>query len=373
MAPPAPKLVYIDDKYDLVEGLKSRLEKHAEVIDITSSLDKMEQIKSATEKADIVVSDWDLNNTLVADHGLGFVDGGALIEGVASWRRSSDFIHVIFSGQLQQIEALEEVLPGDFASHPHILARRLGVDWVGQKSLPDNFYKALEGLSDAVARINAIGSDNTYTSQQRLCRLLGASNDKAIGSDLAEELPAFGPPPIETSGARRFDVIRWLLLEVLPYPTFLIDAEEVARRVGVEPNWFVNTSSDLQNSLGDAEYRGILRDVWQGKRWWTRHVESTLWTLSEGQTVYGDAWQRKLETLGVPKNRVLKLSDPAIARSYFGASTGIVLDVSEAVRINPPHWPSAAGQAYARKSDVEQDSLLQQIADPNDLNSASVA
>lgn len=370
MAASFPKLVYIDDKVDLVEDLKHRLEKCADVTAITSSLEKLADIKEASQSADIVISDWDLDGSLLAQPGLGYEDGGALIEGVASWRRSSDFIHIIFSGQLEQIEALQEVETELFGSHLHILARRLGVDWVGQKNRSEPFYKSLESCAAAVQRIGAMAGAKTSTSIDRLRTLLGSSDGSGIEDELVEEIPAYGPPPIELIAARRFDVIRWLLLEILPYPTFLIDAEELARRIGVKYTWFKKDDCNLRAKFIDAEYKGILNDVGLGKRWWTQRVESRLWELSEGQTVYGDAWRERLVAMGVPFEELLQCSDPAIPRGYFGVSTGRIIDVSDAIRINPPHWPSAAGQAYAQKSDVLADEFLQQIADPSDLASA---
>jgi len=367
MQPARTKIVYIDDQEDLVESLAQRLRYSADIAPIPSSVDKIKEIRAEAETADIVVSDWDLKQSLVSANGLGYADGGALIEAVASWRRGRDFIHTIFSGQLNAIKELEEVSTPDFDSHRHILSRRLGVDWVGQKSSAESFYSALEALSESVQRINELTLDDSTSPRNRLSRLMAEGNAQPIDDVLAEEIPAFGPPKIDASKARRFDVVRWLLLEVLPYPTFLIDSYEVARRLRVNPSWFASEQSPLHEALNYAQYKGILHNAGMGKRWWARHVESALWELSNKQQIYGAAWKSKLRDLTVPAEDILSEADPVIIRGYFGVSTGKVSDVSETVRISPPHWPSSAAQAYAFKADVLQDPFLQQISDPNDL------
>ncbi|MYF17665.1 MAG: hypothetical protein F4215_09850, partial [Gemmatimonadetes bacterium] len=80
--------------------------------------------------------------------------------------------------------------------------------------------------------------------------------------------------------------IRWLLHQVLPYPSFLWAEHWVAARFGITVKALgkvVAGNSPLAKDLNSMRYSGILEDF-LGDRWWRGAIEDYAWNLVEGHT-----------------------------------------------------------------------------------------
>jgi hypothetical protein len=76
-------------------------------------------------------------------------------------------------------------------------------------------------------------------------------------------------------------IIRWLLHEVLPFPSFLLDERYVAARLRIEPESLrtilvAKKPARIRRELEPFEYLGLLHDF-SGRRWWRAGIDSWLW------------------------------------------------------------------------------------------------
>src|SRR5438105_4057261 len=87
----------------------------------------------------------------------------------------------------------------------------------------------------------------------------------------------------ETTNGMAF--VRWLLHDILPFPSFLMDERYLAARLHVDPASFrqaVGKGVSVATRLKAFEYAGILHDF-AGRRWWRAGIEYWLWRETAGK------------------------------------------------------------------------------------------
>lgn len=158
---------------------------------------------------------------------------------------------------------------------------------------------------------------------------------------------------------------------VFPYPTFLLEACEVAIRLRLDPkqtaSLLADDSSAISRALSPVQYRGILAGF-SGNRWWDAGLGEWLWELTDGNPYDHEKLAESLTKIAGPQLRFLAESDPVLLRDEFGRAMeeDIVASAAEAVRIQPDEWPASAPWPWARISTVLKEPILRAIVLPDD-------
>ena len=259
---------------------------------------------------------------------------------------------------------LEDLTAGDEPTRHHLIARTFGLEWVFDKS--DENEAQIVSLGRAVGSIQKLIEDDTDEYDHLS---VGLGLEPSEWFDIAQEDIANSRPPLHSVSkwTGGMAILRWLLHQVLPYPTFLWDRHQLAIRLGVSTDWLSEEldgeSSELRSVLEQFRYNGPLSDF-LGDRWWGSGVNHHLWLNTIGHDSLQDPLQEWLSSMCAEVDRRL---------GVFVATLSDNLDqnqdlspVDECVRIRPDGWPSFAAPAWARVDEIHDSEALRSMVDPND-------
>jgi hypothetical protein len=257
----------------------------------------------------------------------------------------------LHSGQLQ-------ILSGKLspANREHALARMLDVDWVFGKGIRSNDFE-IEVLSLARA-VRALPHPwpDAKKSRDTLMTLLKLRKKQRWFLRAVKDVERAKPPQdvfAETTNGMAF--IKWLLQDVLPFPTFLMDERYLAARLHVSPASFRQAIGEL-GSFGSIlkkfEYTGILRDF-AGRRWWRAGIEYWLWRETAGQPFDKTALLAVAEKLSSGL-KVVDFARPVVELDEQFRPTDNLVDVADAIQITPDDWPSSADPAWISISHAKE-------------------
>jgi hypothetical protein len=157
------------------------------------------------------------------------------------------------------------------------------------------------------------------------------------------EIEESRPPTHESwKASNGRSVLRWLLHRILPYPTFLIDENQVAARCRLSIRAFrtaMEASRPLQALYDEGQYRGIF-SRFIGTRWWTHRINQKLWDLTKGRSFDPDALREALQAPQVATDEVVLCIDG----EYKWESE--LTPIGSAVRVAPEDWPVFAQDAW---------------------------
>lgn len=168
--------------------------------------------------------------------------------------------------------------------------------------------------------------------------------------------------------------LRWLAQRVLPYPTFLLDAEHSANLLGITAASFDQLTASAVMKEVAAAYDGPLGDTFLGPRWWRAGLQQLLLDAQSSQ------WEPAPERAFALREHTglnltaLSAEQAVIAHSFDGTVLSIDTEASEAVRIQIDGWPLYADDPWARVCDVVADDRLRTLVAFDDrarLESAS--
>jgi hypothetical protein len=254
-------------------------------------------------------------------------------------------------------------------SSEHVIARLNNIEWAFSKSDPQRWDRVVALATAMQSLPRKWPSSNPEGSEEAAAEMLGLKADAAWFERAWRSSRSCQPPIHELSdGAHGGLFVRWLLHQILPYPTFLIGPEWVAARLRV-------TSASLDAAIAEggsfaaglktAEYTGTLAGF-LGQRWWRAGLEHWLWTITEGKSSNISDLHGALSKLTSKPLEVLAAEQSVVALGRDFRPTGAVIAASEAVRLRPDHWPSFADGAWASVSDARSDSFLSALVDPLD-------
>jgi hypothetical protein len=176
------------------------------------------------------------------------------------------------------------------------------------------------------------------------------------------------------AGGDGISLIRWLLHLVLPYPSFLIDAEEIGLICRLEPKWMAEHLQDdsdrLSKWLKSCRYRGILSDF-LGRRWWRPAVVEKLRGITNGRPHDTSSLRLCLAKLAeITPGDLPFLSYPTPVRLVDEdfRFTSEVCDVEDAVRVEPEEWPSELSPPWITLRQVIQSQRLQRYVIERDID-----
>ena len=176
-----------------------------------------------------------------------------------------------------------------------------------------------------------------------------------------------GPPAFDVQEDRHGILfLRWLLHEVMPYPTFLWAEHWVAARLGIcveDLRTVLKGDSQLADELKSMRYSGILAGF-LGDRWWRSSLEDYVWELAGKHNAEG---KMLLELLTERAGTRLNPIDAEPAVVCLGENfepTGKFLSPMTALTIRPDHWPAFADSAWMDVETVSSDPSLLPMVDP---------
>lgn len=231
----------------------------------------------------------------------------------------------------------------------HVIASLHGLEWVFEKSDPRRLDQ-MAILAGAAHRIPNSWPIDDHSAMELVERLLGMDADHpsyihCLRHVIECQVPLGALP--SNGGGNRF--MRWLLHQILPYPTFLLDEHWVAARLSTSVDELRQVIDDgrsrLAQDLESIKYSGVLAGF-LGTRWWHGKLVAYIWGLLEE---VGDNSLRLREELSRRADKQL---------SNTGPDSVVVLDpltlrpertlasASEVVRIRPEYWPNFASPGW---------------------------
>jgi hypothetical protein len=360
------EVVYIDDHIEAAGQLEDAFDRFTKV-DLQNP-GWEEELERAIPNADLIITDWKLDK-MVKGKPFSPGDGKALNELIRAKRRTNpnNPLYTIFSGKLSEVPDFEH-----HADRPHILAQDLDADWVGSKDKGSEFRRQLLLLCRARRTLRSVSCEPAKIGDYWRS-LFNLGSIVSWSEDALSEIERFQPPVHHLYGERRDERIflRWMTRVVLPYPTFLLDAHEVAIRLRIDPvqtaRMLADDSSAMNRALIQVRYGGILAGF-ASDRWWRPGLDDWLWTITAGNPYDRGRLQKELAKVAREQLKFLEERDPVLLRDERGRrmEDDLIADASEAVRIQPDEWPASVPWPWARIATVLKEPKLRAIVLPDD-------
>ena len=267
----------------------------------------------------------------------------------------------LHTGHLDEIQGR---LPSAIAEH--VRARLNNLEWAFQKS-ESRRYEQMFILANAVRLLPSKWPVEPDDSTAMAKRLLALENNDELSERCWRDVRECRAPlhDVQEDG-HGILFLRWLLHEVMPYPTFLWAEHWVAARLGIcvdDLRTILKGDSQLAEELKLMRYSGILAEF-LGDRWWRSALENYVWELAGQHNAEGHTL---LELLNKRAGRELSPLDANPAVVCLDGNfepNGQFLSPMTAVTIRPDHWPAFADSAWMDVETVLGDPFLLSIVDP---------
>jgi hypothetical protein len=267
---------------------------------------------------------------------------------------------------------LEDITGGyQYSGREHVLARLYNLEWVFAKSGDDNLFgRQAKCLADGVRRLPSalmLSERRKVIDSDLLALPVNASWKHSAEEDIER---AFPPEDIEYDATRGMALVRWLLHEVFPYPGPLLDYRYLSARLFIEPehmiaNEYLHSNTALRRALRQFEFKGIMAGF-DGPRWWRAGIESWLWKKTNGRALDKQRVINALDPYAIARNAFTTLVQPVVIVDDQYRPTKVLIEITNAVQLNPDQWPSWAGPAWAQISEVSKDVALKARVDSRD-------
>lgn len=364
-----PSILIVDDKADELGpqvnlGLAGRaraLVIHPQAVEI-----------SDLESADLVLVDYLLDSWLERDAqpvSLRPATGMALAVVLREQMdRSQNGRLTAFSLHTGHLDDIKGRLPP--ATAQHVLARLNNLEWVFTKT-EESRYDQMVCLADAVGQLPRDWPSNSNASISAAKHLLGLENNiKSLDRCWHDVQDCRVPIHELTAGRHGLLFIRWLLHQVLPYPSFLWAKHWVAARLQISVDALCEVlggNSRLTKDLESMRYSGILAGF-LGDRWWRGALEDYVWELAGGHRAEEQRLRDALtERAGMALDPIA--ANPAVVCLGRDLTpTGQFLSPMTAVTLRPDHWPPFADSAWMDIETVRDDDTVLSMVDPLDLH-----
>ena len=236
-------------------------------------------------------------------------------------------------------------------------------------------FRANDLLANAVRQLPKNWPSEPKNSVSEVRRLLGIGNGfSSLERCWHEVLDSRAPVHELTAGGHGILFIRWLLHEVLPYPSFLWSEYWVAARLGITAGSLrdvVKGSSPLARDLESMRYSGILAGF-LGSRWWRGVLENYVWELASQSSEKETSLQQALDDHAHMELEPIDLDPALVSLDANLEPTGQFLSPMTAVTLRPDHWPPFADPAWMDIRVVRDDDTLKSMVDPLDLHRVGV-
>ena len=364
-----PSILLIDDKPD---DLRNKIALDLDDRAITNVVHPEDIEISDLEDADLVLVDYLLDSWSERDAqsislrpATGMALAVVLREQVDRFQKDRLTAFALHTGHLDDIQGR---LPPETAQH--VLARLNNLEWVFPKK-GRHRYEQMALLAEAVRRLpSQWPEDSTGSSTSRVRQLL-AMDEEANSFERCwrDVLDCRVPVHELTTGGHGILFIRWLLHQVLPYPSFLWEEHWVAARLRISVDALREVlagDSDLAKDLKSMRYSGILAGFLKD-RWWRGALEDYVWELDGRRRDEQSLLEMLTDRAGMELSPIE--ADPAVVcvNTDF-QPTGQFLSPMTAVTLLPDHWPPFADSAWMDIETVRKTPSLLAMVDPLELH-----
>jgi hypothetical protein len=313
---------------------------------------------------DYLLKDWPVSDAQsLAEHPKDGVALAAVLRSHTPWDSPTAF--ALHSGRL---DGLTGGLPP--ASHLHAIARMNNVEWVFSKVDVDNARPLRDqvlSLARALRRLPKTWPTGKPSRMREILEDLLCIPKRAPWRNGAwEQIDLCHPPIHELSPpTHAVTLIRWLLSSILPYATFLWDYRHLALRLRVTPNSFARAlehDRSLRRQLSPYQYTGVLSDF-LGSRWWRPGIEHLVWSHTSAKSFDVGAVGKFSRTLS-SSLRSVSLREPVIAFDETLRPTNELVELSDAVQLQPDDWPHYASRPWVKRDLAKSNVRLRSLAAP---------
>lgn len=273
----------------------------------------------------------------------------------------------IHSGKLDELSG---GLPALYREHA--IARTLNLEWVFSKRQSPKGPKLdvqVAALAGAVKALPKEWPENPEKAQRIVNRLLAMPTPQPWGSRATTDVESCHPPIHAWAAATNgMAFLRWLLHQVLPYPSFLWEDRYLAARLYVKVESLrkaLASESKARQALAPLHYSGVLAEF-LGDRWWRAGVEHMLWEWTGGDPFNAAGVRDAVRTYVSKSLEPLTFNRPVVCvDSQSFRPLDQTIDVINAVEIKPDDWPAYAEQAWVH-IDSTRDEGIAALVVPQD-------
>ena len=365
-----PSILLIDDKPD---DLRNKIALDLDDRAITNVVHPEDIEISDLEDADLVLVDYLLDSWSERDAqsislrpATGMALAVVLREQVDRFQKDKLTAFALHTGHLDDIRGRR--LSSTTAQH--VLARLNNLEWVFPKE-GRHRYEQMALLADAIRQLPSQWPEDSDDSSTSRVRQLLAMNEEANSFERCwrDVLDCRVPVHELTAGGHGILFIRWLLHQVLPYPSFLWEEHWVAARLRISVDVLREVmagDSDLAKNLKSMRYSGILAGFLKD-RWWRGALEDYVWELASGRRDEQSLLEVLTDRAGMDLYPID--ADPAVVCVDTDFQpTGQFLSPMTAVTLLPDHWPPFADSAWMDVETVREDPTLLAMVDPLELH-----
>jgi hypothetical protein len=264
----------------------------------------------------------------------------------------------------------------------HVIARSLNLEWAfGKRSSSRRNTNEDEPHNRKVARQSASLASSVRELPTRE-EIMKSDLESLITSllDLEKEIDWFPSayedvedcyPPVYEGSARSkgLGLLRWMLHRILPYPCFLWSSKYLAARLGVTPTSLdeaLEAEGSLRQKLSPYEYTGILSNF-TDTRWWRAGIEDFLWDITDGKSYSFESIHGVLSDI-CSSLEVLPQNQHVVAVDENYRPSSRLIEMEEAIGIQPDDWPPYSDQAWISKNQLEETPSLKGLVVSADTN-----
>jgi hypothetical protein len=351
---PLPSILVVDDEPDRSEReLKNALRGKATLLVAHPN----DVVESDLSRSDLVLVDYRLENwaardispvSLAPQSGLSLA--AILRDRVDQPGQAGRVAFGLLSGHLQDVRGrLASTSP------PQVVARLNNLEWVfekGQQGLAGQVALLAGGLLQCRSACRPMAPDG---AEKALERLLGLDKRRSWGLRAWEGVWGCQPPLQEMDAeAGPIALVRWLLHNIQPYPTFLWSDHYVAARlrIGVASlRAIVDGESRLALDLSRLAYKGAFASF-LGRRWWRAGLEDYLWDATKGMARDVTTLRQVVKERAGTELGEIALLEPVVTLNKDLSIKDEFCGIDDAVRVRPEWWPAYADSAWMRRDDA---------------------
>ena len=249
----------------------------------------------------------------------------------------------------------------------HVVARLNNLEWVFEKSDPDR-HQGMVQLARAAQRLQGDWPVDPSASEKRARELLKLDNRTDWAERAWRDVRECQPPVYELGGGH-YGVLflRWLLHQILPYPSFLWNVNWVAARLRLRVDdleRLMKSDRELARDMEKFKYTGMLAGF-LGDRWWRTSVEDYAWELAGESSGRSGEFEDRLREKAGEAVELVKVRDPVVCLDEELRPRGVASPI-DAVRVRPDYWPPFADAAWMKVQAVKGDRELMALVEPLD-------
>ena len=367
-----PSILVIDDEPDdLRDQVDLRLNDQA-----TTNIAHPHDVElSNLQDADLVLVDYrlekwterDIQSVISLQPATGLALAVVLREQVDRSDKDRLTAFALHSGHLGDIQGR---LPP--ATAQHVLARLNNLEWAFPKT-ESRRYDQMVLLAGAVRQLPKNWPQDSKDSTSKVRHLLAMDEDNESFERCWRDVQECRAPVHELeAGGHGLLFVRWLLHQILPYPSFLWAEHWVAARLGISADALhkvIEGNSSLAKDLKAMRYSGILAEF-LGLRWWRGALEDYVWELGGGRSAEEEEVREALGKRAGMKLESIDLNPAVVCLDKNLEPIGFRSPMT-AVTLRPEHWPAFADSAWMDVETVRDDPTLLSIVDPLDLHRVS--